>query len=189
MPVDDRRTYDAEGVEIIADAEQVLGAVLKGRRAKPVERPYIFCDTREQQVLRFPPELGVDCGTAKLDAGDYSVRQFSHCFIAERKSAQDLIGTLSQGRERFLNELDLLTQYRFAVILVEANQMDIEAGAYRSAMNPKSVMGSLDAIWMKYGVVTRWCGNAAGAAKQLAWYAHRLHKRHADMKETPTNEP
>lgn len=158
-------------------------AVVKERRGKPKPRPYIWCDTREQRVLRFAPELEVDCGSAKLDAGDYAVRGFSSVFIAERKSASDLISTLSQGRERFLNELDLLAQYRWAVILVEANQADIEIGAYRSAMNPRSVMGSLDAIWMRYGVATRWCGDAAGAARQLAWYAHRLHAKHADLKE------
>ncbi len=149
----------------------------------PKPRPYIFCDTREQRVLRFPPELGVDCGVAKLDAGDYSVRQFSHVFIAERKSLSDLVQTLSHGRERFENELDLLQQYRWAVILVEARQDEAEIGAYRSMMLPHAVTGSLDAIWMRWGVATLWCGNAAGAAQKLAWFAHRLHRKYPELKE------
>ncbi len=166
-----------------ADAVEVLGAVEKGRRAKPKPRPYIFCDTREQQVLRFPPELNVDCGAAKLDAGDYSVRGFSHLFIAERKSLSDLVQTLSHGRERFESELDLLEQYRWPVILVEARQDEAEIGAYRSLMKPQAVIGSLDAIWMRWGVVTRWCGNAAGAARTLAWYAHRLHSKYGELEQ------
>lgn len=153
------------------------------RVAKPKPRPYVFIDTREQRPLRFPDALGVDCGSAKLDAGDYSVRGFSHLFIAERKSLSDLVQTLSHGRERFESELDLLQQYKWPIILIEARQDEAEIGAYRSMMLPHAVMGSLDAIWMRWGVVARWCGDAAGAARQLAWYAHRLHSRYSNLEE------
>lgn len=145
--------------------------------------PYVFIDTREKLPLRFKPELNVDCGTAKLDAGDYSVRGYSSVFIAERKSLSDLVQTLSHGRERFESELDLLAQYRWPVILVEANQTEAEIGAYRSMMLPHAVTGSLDAIWMRWGVPTFWCGDAAGAARKLAWFAHRLHRKYPELEE------
>ncbi len=167
------------------DAGEILGATVKERRARPKERPYIYCDTREQRVLRFAPELEEDCGTAKLDAGDYSVRFYSHVFIAERKNLGDLVSTLSHGRERFENECDLLEQYKWKVLLIEARQDDVEIGAYRSQMSPKAVMGSLDAIYMRWGLVALWCGTPAGAAARLAWFAHRLHKRHPELRQEP----
>ncbi len=163
-----------------ADAEQILGATFKSRTKAKV-RPKILIDNRENKYLRFPPEMGVDAQACTLTAGDYSVAGFSALIALERKSNSDLISTLSQGRDRFEAELELLTQYRWAAILVEGRQEDIEAGAYRSAMTPKSVIGSLRAIWMRFGVPTFYCGDARGCAEQVAWYAHRLWLKHADL--------
>ena len=176
------------GEDIITTAEEVLGAVVKERRAKPKPRPYIFIDTREQRPLRFAPGLGVDCGVAKLDVGDYSVRGFSHLFVAERKSLADLVQSLSHERERFEDELRIMQQYPWPIIVVEARQDEAEIGAYRSLMVPRAVIGSLDAIWMKYAIPTRWCGNPAGAAEYIAWVARRLHAKHADQRVEPEKE-
>lgn len=165
------------------DAVELLGAVSKGtRKPKPVKpRPYVLCDTREQRVLRFKPDLDVDCGSATLPAGDYSIRYFSALIALERKSTSDLISTLSQGRERFERELDILAGYRWKAILVEGNQRDVEAGNYRSQMTVKSVVGSLRAIWARWDVPTFWCGDPAGCADYVAWMAHRLHDKHWDL--------
>lgn len=173
----------------VSDAIEVLGAVSKGTRAKPKPRPYVLIDTREQRPLRFPPDLGVDCGVATLPAGDYSVRGFTHLIALERKSISDLVQTLSHGRERFENELDLLAQYRWKAILVEGRRGDVEAGIYRSLMTPQSVIGSLRAIWMKYGVATFWLDSPEGCAREVAWYARRLETKHADLKEKPECTP
>jgi DNA excision repair protein ERCC-4 len=166
------------------DAAEVLGAKLKERRGKPKPRPYILIDTREQRPLRFAPDLGVDCGAAKLDAGDYSVRGFTEHIALERKSVADLIGTLTKGRERFENELDLLTQYRWKAILVEGRRGDVEAGIYRSLATPQSIIGSLRAIWMRWGVPTFWCDSPEGCAREVAWFARRLHEKYSDLMAT-----
>lgn len=63
----------------------------------------IFRDTREQMPL----ELDCKFVESKLDFGDYtaSAEYFNDVFI-ERKSLTDLIGTLSGGHERFINEIE-----------------------------------------------------------------------------------
>lgn len=165
------------------DAADVLGATLKERRAKPKPRPYVLIDTREQRALRFPPDLGVDCGAATLPAGDYSVRGFTHLIALERKSVADLVSTLTKGRERFENELDILAEYRWKAILVEGRRGDVEAGIYRSLATPQSIIGSLRAIWMRWGVPTFWLDSPEGCAKEVAWFAHRLHLKHTDLME------
>lgn len=179
------RAYDSEGVEVVGQAVEVLGAVVKERRAKPKPRPYVLIDTREQRALRFPPDLGVDCGAATLPAGDYSVRGFTSLIALERKSVSDLIGTLTKGRERFENELDLLEQYRWRAILVEGRRDDVEAGIYRSLATPQSIMGSLRAIWMRWGVPTFWCDSPDGCAREVAWFARRLETKYSELKEKP----
>jgi ERCC4-type nuclease len=177
------RAYDHEGVEIIEDAKRILGAVHRETRAKPKPRPYVLIDTREQRALRFAPDLGVDCGVATLPAGDYSVRGFTHLIALERKSVSDLVQTLTKGRERFENELDILTEYRWKAILVEGRRGDVEAGIYRSLATPQSIIGSLRAIWMRWGVATFWLDSPEGCAREVAWYARRLHEKHADLKQ------
>src|ERR1043165_3487840 len=122
------------------DATEVLGAVVKERRVKPKPRPYILIDTREQRALRFPDALGVDCGVASLSAGDYSVRGFTAHIALERKSVSDLVQTLTHGRERFENELDLLAQLRWKAILVEGRLGDVEAGVARSLAVPAAAL-------------------------------------------------
>lgn len=164
------------------DATEILGAKPKSRRG-PVEKPYVLIDTREQVCLRFPPDLGVDCGSATLPAGDYSVRGYTALIALERKSVADLIGTLTKGRERFENELDLLEQYRWRAILVEGRRGDVEAGIYRSLATPQSIMGSLRAIWMRWGVPTFWCDSPEGCAREVAWYARRLHAKYPELKQ------
>jgi ERCC4-type nuclease len=181
----------------VQDCVDILGAVPRAKptplavepakkasakdRAADKPRPYVLIDTREQRPLRFAPELGVDCGAATLPAGDYSVRGFTALIALERKSIGDLVGTLSQGRERFEAELDLLAAYRWKAIIIEADQADIEGHAYRSNMLPKSVIGSLRAFYMRWGVPHFWCTNAAGAAECVAWFARRLHEKHWEL--------
>lgn len=168
-----------------ADAAELLGAVSSKGRRKPKIRPYVLIDTREQRALRFPPHLEVDCGAATLPVGDYSVRGFTALIALERKSVGDLVQTLSKGRERFEAELDLLAKYRWRAILVEGNRSDVEAGIYRSLMTPQSVIGSLRAIWMRWGVPTFWLGDPNGCAREVAWYAHRLHAKFAELAVDP----
>lgn len=182
------KAIDTTGEAVIEQAKEVLGAVEKGRRKKPKPRPYVLIDTREQRPLRFAPELGVDCGEASLPAGDYSVRGFTHLIALERKSISDLVGTLSTGRERFENELDLLAQYRWKAIIIEADQADVEGHAYRSNMLPKSVLGSLRAFYMRWGVPHFWCTDARGCAELVAWFARRLEEKHAELKESCNEE-
>lgn len=164
------------------DATEILGAQLKEIRKA---RPYVLIDTREQRPLRFVESLGVDCGVSSLPAGDYSVRGYTHLIALERKSIADLVQTLSTGRERFENELDLLAQYRFKAILIEGDQCDIEGHVYRSNMLPKNVIGSLRAFYMRWDVPHFWCSNPAGAAECVSWFARRLHDKYPELMEKP----
>lgn len=57
-----------------------------------------ICDSREQNLLKLP-----NIQIKKLDFGDYSI-EGSNIFI-ERKSLNDLVGTMSSGYERFIREI------------------------------------------------------------------------------------
>lgn len=130
--------------------------------------PTILIDTREQAPLviqAFPTER------ATLPVGDYGVRGFSDwtrpAFIVERKSLNDLLGSITTGRDRFMREIERMRQFGFRALVIEATQDDVELGQYRSGMPPKSVLATLDALAVRTNVHVFWCGNATGAARQV----------------------
>lgn len=72
-----------------------------------------ICDTREQNVLKLP-----NIQIKKLDFGDYTTEN-SYIFI-ERKSLNDLVGTLSGGYERFNKEIErCVNDNKQLIILIE----------------------------------------------------------------------
>jgi ERCC4-type nuclease len=128
----------------------------------------IQIDTREQRPLKitaYPIE------TATLPVGDYGIRGFSDWqnprFIVERKSVADLVGSLTQGRERFMKEVELLRRFQFAAIVIEGMEADVERGEYQSKATPQSILASLNAIQVRAGVHLLWCGSPLGAARRV----------------------
>lgn len=110
----------------------------------------IIIDTREQLPYEFPDSI-----RQKLDQGDYSLREMEHVVAVERKSIQDLVGSLTSGRKRFEREMERLqSEVRWPWLLVESSVSQIAAGGFmHSKANPRSILGSLFAWTMRYGVL------------------------------------
>lgn len=130
--------------------------------------PIVVMDTREQQPLditAYPVESDT------LPVGDYGVKGFSDWenprFIVERKSLDDLIGSLTIGRERFMREIEKMRQFRFAALLVEADRRQVIGHEYVSAAKPKAMLASLDALQVRAGVHVIWAGDHDFAARRL----------------------
>jgi len=133
----------------------------------------IIIDTREQTPLTFPT-LPSCRGT--LYTGDYSIPGFEEHFAIERKSLDDLAGSLGQGRDRFARELHRLRGFDFARLLVVGTRKQIEAHDYRSRMAPASVLGSLDAFEVRYRVPVVFCPTPKVAARQVERWACYFHR-------------
>lgn len=132
---------------------------MSSRAAKPV--CVAVCDTRE------PPDcawrLGIPTVRAKLESGDYSFRGGESSVAIERKTLSDWIGSLTFGRARFEREMDRLSTFSRAVIVVEANLDEVLGGDYRSAVTPKALRGSIASIQARWGVSTQFIGDRAKA--------------------------
>lgn len=118
-----------------------LGARSAPRRAIPL--PLLVVDTREQRPLTFT-HLAAERGT--LATGDYSVDGLHSRFAVERKSVPDLVGSLTQGRERFFRELERMRGMDFARLLIVGRPIDLAACLNRRAVTTASILGSLEAI-------------------------------------------
>lgn len=123
----------------------------------------ILIDTREQLPLDFGRyECEVEYTT--LSSGDYSVKGFDIKAAIERKSEDDLLGSITQGRKRFEAELARLRGYELKVVVCETNWHRLAKGLYRSQMDSYSCMQSLIGLSVRYQIQFIMAENRAGAA-------------------------
>lgn len=125
-------------------------------------KPVILIDSREQAPFLFSEN--VDTERVTLDAGDYSVRGLTATVAIERKSLDDLVGSITAGRERFLACCSRMGRLDFAAVVVEGAVEDVLAGLYRSRTRPQSVLGTMLAVHADLGVPTIWAGSRKNAA-------------------------
>jgi ERCC4-type nuclease len=164
-------------------------------RSKAAEAPLVvLVDTREQAPLRFGADVVIERAT--LGEGDYTARGLEGVAAIERKSIGDLVGSLTFGRERFERELERLHGYAFRELVIEGDANAIAAGAYRSRATPQSILGSIAAIRVDFGIGVTWAGDAQLAAWLVERWLRRLVRQRlvtppcdaseADHPETPT---
>ena len=136
----------------------------------------VIVDTREQEPLGFNPEL-VTAVRRALPAGDYSVAGLEQTVAVERKTLDDLVGTVMHARGRFYRELQRLETYTRACIVVEANIADVVAGRYRGEAHPNAVLGSAIAISVDFGVPVFFCSSRQIACRFVESYLLRAAER------------
>ena len=129
-------------------------------------------DSREQRPYKF--DLPVVVG--KLDQGDYSLVGFESRVGIERKSLNDLISSLSFGRDRFQRELQRGPEMPYFALICECSMDDILRGRYRSRMTPASVLGSLEAYSVRFGLPVFYCGNRESGQRVTQSLLLKYHK-------------
>ena len=133
-------------------------------------------DTREQEPLGFNPQLVRPVRRA-LPAGDYSVEGLETLVAVERKSLADFVSTLIHARERFHRELQRLTGYSRACVVVEADLADVLAGRYRGGAHPHALLGSALAITVDLGIPVFFCSNRQITCRFVEGYLLRAAER------------
>jgi len=147
----------------------------------------IIEDTREQTPLDFSafPFVTVERGTLK--SGDYSIKGWESQFAIERKSLADLIGTITHGHERFERELQRLMSFQYAAVVVEAPEMDLRTGKYRSMLLPRAAVGMITAFEVRYRIPFHFCGTRTMSAQRI--YELSYYFQREMMKDVPPPPP
>lgn len=141
----------------------------------------IVVDTREKDEYTFGDIVTI---RQKLDAGDYSVAGLEDRIAIERKEIDDLVGTVIYRKDRFHTELCALARMEFAAVVVEASLTDILEHRYKSDVRPASVIGTLVAIIVEYGIGILFCDN-----RQIACHVTQsILKRFSDKYQRGQNE-
>ena len=106
----------------------------------------IRIDTREQLPYSFT--TSAELGT--LSVGDYSLSGLENTISLERKSLNDLVGSLTYERERFERELANAMPLEYFALVLECSLSDLVNKRYRSAASPKSIIQSLLTFSVRY---------------------------------------
>lgn len=115
----------------------------------------IIIDSREQCPYTFPGHRTVVEG---LPIADYGLLNCPDIFL-ERKSVDDLIGSLTSGRDRLEKVLQKGAQVPYFGLIIEASLSDLANGRYKSSMLPKSAVQTLLSWSVKYGTHIFFCDN------------------------------
>ena len=137
----------------------------------------VVVDTREKDPWSFDGEMpsGLHIKKVfvdKLDAGDYTIVGYDldgddYGVIIERKnSLVEFIGNIGKGWERFKSELEKLSKYRIAAIIIEDDLKDSFA-RYKSStgygkyfnVSPNFILKRVSEIKSRYGVSTYFMSN------------------------------
>lgn len=141
----------------------------------------IIEDTREIRPLSFAKFKNIEVVRTKLDAGDYSIACYENVISFERKSVQDLVGTLVGGHQRFLRELERMKDYEEKYILVEHSPTILYSYCVKHGWENKFniIIQSLLAYACHYGIRVRFCKDR----DDMASYIVRKSKEFLEGKE------
>lgn len=134
-----------------------------------VEQITIILDSREQDGLSFDGFRGVDVIRYGLKTGDYSIQGYENVICFERKSIQDLVGTLIGGHERFLREMERMKSFEEKYILVENTPIMLYTYCAKHGWNYKFniIIQSLLAYAYHYQVRVRFCKDREDMAEYI----------------------
>lgn len=153
-----------------------------GKTAKPLRhpKPTIIVDSREKEPFRFRASATLEgTETAKLDAGDYSIKGMEDLISVERKqSVTELAGNFGRNRARFEREMERMQDVKFRYVIVEDHWSSLNGKLVKySKMSAKAVFESITTFELKYGIHFIFAGNkkqAQAITRSLLIRAYRL---------------
>ena len=137
----------------------------------------IIIDTREQTPWEWD-DIPTEVSTLKT--GDYSIKGFENEISIERKKTIELYTVTGRDRERFVRELERLSTFDYAAIIIEGTLKEActDGETRGSSVSPLAVVASLASWSVRFGI-TVWFADNRGSAQKLAqillekWYKHR----------------
>lgn len=153
------------------------------------EEIVITTDTREQLFLDFTKFRGVSSVRGTLKTGDYSIQGYDDTICFERKSVQDLVGTLIGGHERFLREMERMRSFKAKYILIEHTPDILYNYCAKHGWQRKfnTIIQSLLAYACHYQVRVRFCKDREDMAEYIVKKAREFLKEQGEQKNESEN--
>lgn len=123
-----------------------------------------------------------------LQTGDYSILGLEDKVCVERKSLEDLFGTLGNGRERFAREFERMAAMDYAAVVIEANWYEIMRpadfrGQWRSEMHSRAVWATVFSWAQDYRHIHWWTMGSKRAAEMATFEILEMYWRKREKQE------
>ena len=152
----------------------------------------VVIDSREQLPYAFRCIKGdfrtghapllVNTVIAGLPSGDYSLVGLEGRIAVERKSLEDAFGTFGRGRRRFELELERLSAFDFAAVVVEATwEMILCDPPMSRKLTPKTIFRSVIAWQQRFTKVHWWMVGSRNLAERVTFrILERYYRDHVE---------
>ena len=143
----------------------------------------IQVDSREKAALIF----GCDWERKGLKVGDYCARfspSYQYPLVFERKSINDLFGSLTQSYDRFRRMLLRAEKLGIRVVIaIEGSREKVLKGCSHSARDPESILVQLETIKRKYNVEYIFFPSRISMAHHIADYYRAKYEEWLEAKK------
>jgi len=143
-------------------------------------KPVLLVDTREKASYDFTRFRRWFAGIQRrpLRVGDYSIEGLEDRIAVERKSVEDLFNSCSplSSREAFVRACARLGKLDFAALVIEGSLEEILEGMTCSGMHPNAVLGTLEALAVRWGIQPWFAGTPELGEELTACLLHKAYQ-------------
>ncbi len=110
-----------------------------------VPKPTIVIDSQEHMGYKFERFTNWFDGTVRrrLEVGDYTLLGMEEEVAVERKTIQDLVNSIIQDREDFIEKCERLSNFKKKCLVIEGSLSSVKTPYEDSQAHPNAVLGSL----------------------------------------------
>lgn len=166
--IDDVNLLSAEIDRVVKRFQHLDCHIMYSGKKPKTAKMQLVVDTREQKPLW----KGKECKKMTMNCGDYTTEKLFNCFHIERKSLEDLYGTILVGHIRFRKEhLRSIANNINLVLYVEGTKKDFGAkrfnGGHKRQCSGQTLVKIIDSIESRWPLEVVWCGSRLKAKKMI----------------------
>ena len=143
-------------------------------------KPILLADTRERASYDFRRFIRWFAGIERraLRVGDYSIAGLEDRVAVERKSVEDLFNCCSPcgSRDAFVRACARMGALDFAALVIEGSLEEVLDGTEWSDMHPNAILGTLQALAVRWGIQPWFAGTPALAEELTACLLHKAYQ-------------
>lgn len=161
--------FDMCPFTVVVDSNEGAPWLFRDLVAKGTKRPLVIKTVKKPLWSMHRQGITVDGKLYVRGLADYSIDGHEEHIQIERKSHEDLYGTLGDRRGEFEAELIRLSECRFACVIVECGWPHLLDAPKDSSLKPSSVIGSILAWQQRYQRVHWIMAGNRSMAERLAF--------------------
>jgi len=121
----------------------------------------VVIDSQEHMGYRFGRFSNWFSGTVhkRLPIGDYTILGMEDEVAVERKTIPDLVKSIIQEREGFIEKCERLSAFRKKALVIEGSLSSLKTPYEDSQAHPNAVLGSLLAAQERWGIPAHFLDN------------------------------